>query len=127
MNRQAFTRLVVLCVFLGLAPTGCSTTHPGVTNRMGTIEAYMTASPDEVVDATVKAAEQLMLKVESSAASKLDGRVDALTAQARKVRITTTNRGEGISLVTVRVGDWGDSSLSMVVLEKIRENLATKD
>jgi predicted DNA binding protein len=119
-------RLIAL-VLLAITLPACSTTYSGVTNRMGTYEAYVDAAPDEVVTAAVAASEHLMLTVESSAASKLDGRVDARTAEDRKVVIRTANRDNGISRVSVRVGSWGDASMSMVVLKEIREKLAKEE
>jgi len=98
---------------------GCQTAQ----KVTGTRFAHFSADPDQVVEAAKEALDELDLQMISSAATKLDGQIEAKTAQGKTVSITVEKEGEGVSKVGVKVGTFGDETISNAVIEKTRARL----
>lgn len=89
----------------------------------GDLEADLDATPDQVIEATKKAAEELKLQVEYAHGSGVDGRAKLRTAADKEIFVKVESRSERMSHISIRVGTFGDDSLSNQVLAKIREHL----
>jgi len=118
-NRVVLGLLTVCLLWVA----GCKTEQPGVTNRIGTIKAVLAASPSAVIEAANEVLGDMDLVIINSNSTSIDGRVIARTAQDVKVRVDSTKVGENVSEVFIRVGKFGDTDLSLTILDKIKEEL----
>jgi hypothetical protein len=59
----------------------------------------------------------------NSEKNDLSGSLTAYTADNKKVQIKLKRRAESITEIRIRVGTFGDESLSRLILERIRERL----
>ncbi len=120
MTRHSFLAFAVIA---GLVPLlmvpGCQTTRKAT----GTRFVHFSAAPDEVVRAAEGALEELELQKVSSSATKLDGEIEAKTAQGKKISITVTKEGEGVSKFAIKVGTLGDETMTNAIIEKTRARL----
>jgi hypothetical protein len=76
-----------------------------------------------VIAAVKGAAEEMKLRVEYAHGSSIDGRAKLRTAADKEISIKVESRSEKMSHVSIRVGTFGDDSLSNRVLAAIREEL----
>ncbi len=106
---------VVLVVWVA----GCQTAR----QVTGTQFTHFSAEPDRVVDAAKSAMEELDLQMITSTSSKLDGQIEAKTAQGKSVSVTVNREAEGVSKVSIKVGVLGDETISHAILEKTRARL----
>lgn len=123
----AFTVIVLVAMTQGgclLAAAGAAGAGT-VAYMKGDLEADLDAAPDTVIEATRRAAEDLKFTTEYAHASRLDGRAKLRTAAGKEIFIKVESRGENFSHLSIRVGTFGDDSLSNHVLAKIRDNLKT--
>ncbi len=102
---------------------GCKTDQAGVTNRAGTIKATLAAGPAAVTEAAEAVLDEMDLIIINASSTAIDGRVIARTAQDVKVRVDSKKIGESVSEVFIRVGNLGDSELSLTILDEIKEEL----
>lgn len=110
-----------LMLVAGLA--ACSTGQSGVSNRLGTITATLSASPQAVTEAGKETLEEMDLIIISSDATAVDGRVVARTARDDSVTIEVESAGDNVSDVGIRVGTFGDEAMSLTILEGIKQRL----
>ena len=123
----AFTFLVLIAMTQGgclLAAAGAAGAGT-VAYMKGDLEADLDAAPDAVIEATKRAAEELKFTTEYAHGSRLDGRAKLRTAAGKEIFIKVESRGQNFSHVSIRVGTFGDDSLSNHVLATIRDNLKT--
>ena len=121
----AFAILVLMMMTQGgclLAVAGAAGAGT-VAYMKGDLEADLDAVPDAVIDATKRAADELKLTTEYAHGSCLDGRAKLRTAAGKEIFIKVESRGEKFSHLSIRVGTFGDDSLSNHVLAKIRDHL----
>ena len=102
---------------------GCKMVSPGVTYNLTWLEALISATPEEVTSAAKMMVEDMNLVLVSAESTGLDGRVVARTARKKLVTVTITRSARNISLIKIQVGKFGDESISMLVLEKIKERM----
>ena len=115
--------VVLLGAVVGLS--GCKTSEVGVTKSMGgAINAYVDALPPQVVAAAENVAKDMELTVDSAASSQLDGRFRAHTAQGKSIKVDVARYGDNISSVSIKVGTWGDESMSLDYLAAMKKKLA---
>jgi hypothetical protein len=121
--------LVVGLISVGLcaAIMGCagasSATDTTVSYIRGDQHATLAAAPPQIADATVAAAQELDLPVDSHSADGLVGKVLAHTSDGTKVEVNIKAQPNDQSEVTVRVGTFGDKALQQRVLDKIKAHL----
>ncbi len=125
-----------LFAFLGLlatSQTGCLVAAAAagaggtVAYVRGDTEVVLDGDPAQVTAAGEAALRDMDLKVVSSEASGVDGKVVARTARDKKLTLVVESVGDGISKVSVRAGNFGDDALQQRVLEKIRARLAAEE
>jgi hypothetical protein len=109
--------------FLG----GCKTDKPGVKNYGGYVVGYVPAPPAQVTDAARETLEELDLQMIFAESTKVDGKVTAMTAREKKVDVDVSETDDGLSKVCVRVGEFGDESLSVEILDRIEEKTAGQE
>ena len=122
--------LVALTILVLIAMTqgGCLLAAAGaaggtVAYMKGDLEADLDAAPDAVIEATKRAAKELKFTTEYAHGSRLDGRAKLRTAAGKEIFIKVESRGQNFSHVSIRVGTFGDDSLSNQVLAEIRDHL----
>jgi hypothetical protein len=89
----------------------------------GDLEADLEATPEQVIEATKQAAEALKFAVDYAHGSAVDGRAKLRSAAGKEIMIKVESRSEETSHISIRVGTFGDDSLSNRVLAEIREQL----
>jgi hypothetical protein len=118
-HHSLIVRSVVAGAVLLSACAGCQATK----KVTGTHYTHFSADPDQVVAAAEQALAELELQTISSSASKLDGWIEARTAQGKKVAIKVKQEAEGVSEVSIKVGTLGDRTISEAIFEKTRVQL----
>ncbi len=123
---------LVACVLgllsLGLT-SGCVVVAAGAAGAgavawvRGELDATLGNSFDDVSRATSRALEQLQLAKISETKSALDAQFIARTGQDKRIQIRLDRTTDTLTRVRVRVGTFGDETLSRAILDKIRANL----
>ncbi len=111
--------LLIALAFTG----GCQVVSPGVTNNVGSIQALIAASPEDVTGAAKSVIEDMKLILISAESTGLDGRVLARTAQEKNIKIIITRQDNNVSHISIRVGSFGDTAASMLILDRVKERL----
>lgn len=109
----------LLCTALFVAMYGCQT----VRQATGTHYAYLSANPERVVNAAKKACEDMELHAIAASSTEMDGRIEARTAQGKKVSILVTKQAEDVSTVAVKVGTVGDEAISRAIIDKTEDRI----
>ena len=112
-------KMTIAGTMVMLALSGCQTAK----QVTGSQFVHFSASPDRVVKAANGALEHLELRVVSSSATKLDGKLEAETAQGKTVTIIVNREDEGVSKVEIKVGALGDESISQAIIDETRKRL----
>lgn len=118
----ARTTVLVLAAAL-LTLVGCSTNHPGATNRFGAVQSTLIAPPSRVAAAAEEVLKDMNIPILTSAATAIDGKVIGETARDKKITITIELKGADASLITIRHGTIGDENISVTILERIEDKL----
>lgn len=117
LKRASFTHLLIGAVLMTAA--GCSETK----SMLNANDTFFAGDPDVVVKAAVEAVEELGFRSVTSAASKVDGTVEAYTARDKKVQIKVKAAGDNVSKVTVKVGSMGDPEVEGKIMDATRKRL----
>lgn len=89
----------------------------------GELKATEAYNVPTVWKATEKAVDELKLVVTDKYSDATAGKLEAMTADNKKVRISLKRQGDNITEITIRVGTFGDEELSRFILSKIQKNL----
>lgn len=125
-------RRLLVALGLGLAAaglTGCvavvaaGAAGTGVAWYSGRLEANLDHDLDTVFAASQKALTRLEFANISHKTSRLDARLVSRTALDKKVEITLQKVTDRSTKVMIRVGVFGDETLSMSILDKIKAAL----
>lgn len=103
---------------------GC-TIGPGMTYTVNTLEALIAADPEEVTAVAKNVVEDMNLVIISAEKTSLDGRVVARTAQNKTITINVRLKDRNVSHISIRVGTIGDQNTSMLIFEKIKNQLGS--
>ncbi len=106
--------------------SGCSTSHPSASNRLGTVLAHLDAPPMKVTDAAVDVCKDMQLTLIESASTEIDGKVVARTAQGSRINVAVNLDGVDASRISIREGVFGDVHISLTLLERIEKKLGLK-
>jgi hypothetical protein len=129
--KSPFRRLLV-ALLLGISVvglTGCvavvaaGAAGTGVAWFSGRLEANLDQNIDAVFAASQKALTQLEFANISNKKSSIDARLVSRTALDKKVEITLQRVTDRSTKVMIRVGVFGDETLSMSILDKIKAAL----
>lgn len=89
----------------------------------GELKATEAYDVPTVWKATVRAVDELQLVVTDKYSDETAGKLEAITADNKKVRISLKRVGDNITEITIRVGTFGDEKISRFILSKIQKNL----
>ena len=89
----------------------------------GELKATEAYSVPDVWIATEKAVDEIQLVVTDKQHDITAGKIEAYTADNKKVRIHLKRQGDNITEITIRIGTFGDEELSRFILSKIQRNL----
>ncbi len=115
----ALSALCPSCVLLVAGAAGAA----GAMYVNGDFDARLPASPKKCAEAARRVLEDLEIKVTRCDASALDGRVEGKSALDKDIAITLKRDTETETKITIRVGVWGDESVSRQIYEKIKARL----
>ena len=107
------------CLVLAVGAAGAG----GAFYLTGDLEATIEARPEQIIAATEKAFREMDFATVSASASEVDGKAIARTATDKKITVTTKFKSEKTSKLSIRIGIFGDETLSRMILEKIKKNL----
>jgi len=107
------------CLAVAAAAAGAA----GVAYVNGDLEGRLEATPQEVVEASEGALEEMDIKIISVAASGIDGKVVGRTALDKKIDITVKRDDDTGSTISIRVDTFGDEALSRQIFEKTQARL----
>lgn len=119
----------LLCVIPVAWTTGCIAVAAGAAGAgavawvRGELDASLSNRLDAVDSATNRALEQLQLIKVSESKTSIDAEIVARTGQDKKIEIRLNRTGDTITRVRIRVGAFGDETLSRTILDKIKSNL----
>lgn len=94
-----------------------------VTYAKGEFEQIHAAGFDRVWTATLRALDQLRIRVTETEKGDGTGTVSAVGADRTAVQVSLSGRGDGTTAVKVRVGSLGDREASEAIQAKIYSNL----
>ena len=126
---------LVLITFLGiilLSSSGCaavalliggSVGAGAVAYVMGELKSTEEASLDSTWQAAQKAIEELEFLVTSKQKDAISAKLIARGATDKKIELILKKVSEDLTEVRIRVGIFGDESLSRLVLEKLKNHL----
>jgi hypothetical protein len=129
MKTSLKTWLVVAAAAGSMALTGCvamvaaGAGAGAVAYVQGKLEAPLDAHYAKAVRAVDRAIEQLEFARISEKKDALTAIFVARTAEDKKVTIRVSKVGDQSSRVEIRVGLFGDETLSMTILDRIKTNL----
>ena len=120
--------LPLLLVAMTVLAQGCAVAWVGVgagtvIYTMGDLEAVVAKDINAVYQATLKALEQLELRVSSKVKDALAAKIVARDAQDKKIRIKLTATAEDATKLSIRVGLFGNETKSRLIYEQIQKNL----
>ncbi len=126
-NRSVF--LVVSFVGAALLAGGCMVVAVGagaagtVAYLKGDLEAVEAANLDTVHKATLKALDELELRVTRKSKDLLSAEIIARDAADQKVTIKLKATTENTTKLSIRIGFFGSETKSRFIYQKIRDNL----
>lgn len=129
--RHVLRGLLVAMVLAGVALTqaGCllvaaaGATAGAVAYVKGDLEGVVDASVEQTVAATKAAFEEMKMPVMSAYSAGPQGEVQARVGTDNKAVVELRSYGEKSTKVTIRVGTFGDETLSRTIYEKIKANV----
>lgn len=89
----------------------------------GELKATEEASMKKAWSATVGAVEELDFLVVNKVNDAVSGEIEAKTADSKTVKITLKRIADNLTEITIRIGTFGDESLSRYILSKIEARL----
>jgi uncharacterized protein YceK len=108
-------------VVIGAAAAGAGAAGNSYAN--GALKVDVLARPNQVARAAEKALAALRMQDISSSATLIDGYVDGLTADDKKISIKIKRRTDEISRLQIRVGVFGDRQTSQLIYDQMRKYL----
>lgn len=124
--------LAVAVALVGLSQTGCVLLVAGGAAAAGAgtyayvqgeLKATESAPLDRVWAATQAAVTELELPITSRHKDALGARLLARTSSDKKVEINLKKVTDTTTEIRIRVGTWGDETLSRLILDKIKKRL----
>ncbi len=89
----------------------------------GELDAAVSGTVESVDKATNQALQQLQFAKINEGKSAVDAAITARTGQDRKIAIRLDRIGDNLTRVRIRVGTFGDETLSRLICDKIKANL----
>jgi hypothetical protein len=133
-HNRSFSRVVRLLAGLmlagsALAYSGCvavvaaGAAGTGVAWFNGRMETTVNADIDDAYEASRSAIKDMEFASVSNKKSSLDAELVARTALDKRVEIVLKKVDDNVTKLSIRVGIFGDETVSMAILDKIKSNL----
>jgi len=130
MSKTRWSTLGLIAILAGLPVlSGCLVLAVGAAGAggafylTGDLKANLDATPKQIIAATKQAFQEMDFTTISASASEVDGKAVARTSADKKVTVIVKFETVKVSKLSIRVGTFGEESLSRMVLEKIKKNL----
>lgn len=131
VRRRLVRRLAVFLAVAGaaLVQSGCvavaaaGAAGTGVAWYSGRLDSTLNVSIDRAYEGTQRAIKEMQFAQVSSTKSGVDAHVIARTALDKKIDIKLERAGDAVTRISIRVGVFGDETLSLTILEKIKANI----
>ncbi|QSH41155.1 DUF3568 family protein [Lentisphaerota bacterium ZTH] len=95
----------------------------GTAYYMGELQGEVDAKPVVVKEASTKALANLKLKLISASGDELSSKITGRTAQDDEIKILAKLQKDGKSKVFIRVGTFGDRTMSESIFSEIRKEI----
>jgi hypothetical protein len=115
-----FVVAIAACKTAVVTPEG---TEAGWSTAEGVLRAQLGASMTDVVNATTATLTDLELVGIDSTVDQLKGKITARLAVGTKVKIHLESTGFDTTAIKIKVGTWGDRSISLQILRNIEKRL----
>ena len=89
----------------------------------GELDASVTGTVDAVDKAANQALQQMQFAKINEGKSTVDAAITARTGQHKKIEIKLDRTADNLTRVRIRVGTFGDESISRLLLDKIKADL----
>jgi hypothetical protein len=128
MKTIQITMLFAVLTFTMLSGNGCIFLAAGagagtVAYVRGDLEATVDAKLDKTYDATLKALQQLELTPTEKQKDAIGAKVIARTSTDKKITITLAPVTDKLTKISVRIGVFGDQTISQMIYDNIKKNL----
>jgi len=107
----------------GGAAVGAGTSGYIIAYLKGELKLTVGYSFSGVWAATVKTVEELDFIVINKVSDAISGQYECVTADNKKIHINVKRIGDNITEIAIRVGTFGDETLSRYILNKIQSNI----
>lgn len=125
--RKQLLFLILLLVGAAGAVQGCATIKAGAAGTMayirGELRTVEAKDIDSVYAATQNALKELELRVTEKTKDAMTATVVARDSQYKKITIKLSATAEGTTKLSIRVGMFGNERKSLLIYDKIKENL----
>ena len=115
----AFNGGCALCLVGGAAAAGAGT----VAYVSGELKETEDVAYDKVYDATLAAMNDMQYAVVDKSKAGITAKIFVRTAGDKKIQITLDKQSASVTEIHIRVGTFGDESLSRQILDKIKSHL----
>ncbi len=115
--------LSALTLTSGCVAVAASAGAGAVAYVRGDLETTLEANVDRTVRAASRAVQQLEFVKVSETKDALLGIIIARNAADKKIRIRIDRTTDNLTHVSIRVGVFGDESISLAILDKLKGNL----
>lgn len=88
----------------------------------GELKSDEEISLDRLWSATQKAIKDMEFTIKTKKKDSLSAKLVALTAEEKNINIDLKRKSDNITELSIRVGRFGDESLSLKILEEIKKN-----
>jgi endo-beta-N-acetylglucosaminidase D len=115
----------MLLASIAILAGGCSKSIEGskYNYATGNLSAILSADVQKSYDASLKACEQLELKVSEKSKDALGAKIETKTSADKKITISLTRVNDMTTEIVIEVGMVGDKEISKNLYAKILENL----
>jgi hypothetical protein len=119
--------LIVMLIGSAISISGCIVAAVGAVGTIayakGDLEAVESEKLDLVYEAALKSMEELEMYVILKEKDSLSAEIDARDSQDKKITIKLTATSQGTTDLSIRVGVLGNETQSMLIYQKIHDNL----
>lgn len=118
---------IILLSLISVGAAGCVVAALGagagtVVYVRGEVESYWDTDVQDLYDASLKAMDDLKLYVVSREHDALSANIVARNSSDQKITIKIDGSNREAVKVTIRVGFWGDETLSRTIVDRINAN-----
>lgn len=128
MRITFITAVLALTLCAATGASSCSSVRgspgpDGTSYTFGTLAGLLPGTPQRIVEVTEDLFEERELKVISSAATGMDGKIIARTALEKTIEVEVERKDDTNCMVSIRVGTFGDGAVSRDLFMSIKSKL----